>query len=302
MKALIIQAQGPEYVVATLEGGTRYGCTLRKGKRFKQGRPVVGDHVQIDTIADDPTRAVIKRLLPRRTELARQPPHGRKRKVLVANIDQLVVVASAQRPPLRPGLLDRYIVAAEASGMTPLLCFNKWEFATPGDEDIREVYTALGYPSLCCSAHEDFGLDALRDALTHHQSAFVGHSGVGKTSLMKRFFPNETLAIGELGQLGRGAHTTTHARLLELPDGGYVVDTPGIREFGLWEVSHHDLARHFVDFHDLMEACRFTPCSHTHEPDCAIKFAVEEGTLSALRYEGYVKLYQELEAQWLERR
>lgn len=293
--ALIVQSQGPEYVVAT-HSGERYGCTLRKGKRFKAGRPVVGDRVDITLTRDEPVRAVISRVHPRRTELARQRPHGRKRLVIVANVDQLVIVASAQSPPLRPGLLDRYIVAAEHGGITPLLCFNKWEFATPEDEYVRSIYAELGYPHVCCSAHEGFGVKDLEAALVGHQSAFVGHSGVGKTSLMQRFFPGEALAIGDLSQLGRGAHTTTHARLLELPAGGTVVDTPGIREFGLWAVPHTELAQYFVDFQEHAELCRFSPCSHTHEPSCGVKDAADEGALSELRYAGYLKLYEELEA------
>lgn len=306
--AIVIRTEGPEYVV-TARGSASASprqCVLA-GKRFAIGRPVVGDQVLVGSAPDGESHDVILDVRPRTTLLERAASGGRRgRQALVANLDTLVVVAAAGEPPLRPGLIDRYIVVAEKQGMTPLLCFNKWDLAGAHDEAVREVYLALGYPHATTSSLDGRGLDALIALLRGHQSAFVGHSGVGKSSLMARIFPDHHFEVGALSQgSGRGRHTTTHASLLVLPgDGdsdcdaaGYVVDTPGIREFGLVDVEPEELATLYVDFAPFIERCRFSPCTHTHEPRCGVKAAVEAGELAPLRYENYVRLLEELREQ-----
>ena len=290
--ATVTRTQGPEYVVES-EAGQVLNCVLA-GRRIKGGKPVVGDRVNIERISDD-DRGVIIGVRPRTTLLRRAAFRGRG-KALVANIDQLVITVSAQSPPLRPGLIDRYIVAAEKQQMLPALCFNKWELATPEDEAIYSAYESLGYACLKTSAELDTGIDTLAQQLHGRQSAFVGHSGVGKSSLMQRIFPDVSLAVGAVNDsTGRGRHTTTHARLLPLPSGrGYIVDTPGVREFGLIEIESAELASLYVDFSQPSERCRFSPCTHTHEPDCGVKEGVETGDIHGLRYKNYLRLFAEL--------
>lgn len=289
----IVRTEGPEYVVSIESGKHDVQCVLGR-RRLGNGRPVVGDKVGIE-IGDD-QRGTICSLEPRTSEISRLASMGRRggSKTIVANIDRLIVVASAQEPPLRPGLIDRYLVAARKQGIAAALCFNKWELAKREDEVIRSVYANLGYPEVACSAKTGEGLEALETLLRGRQSAFVGHSGVGKTSLMRLFFPDLDLRVGALNtHTRRGKHTTTHSQLLPLPQGGYIVDTPGIREFGLFEVSSEELATLFQDFEPFLESCRYRPCSHTHEPGCAIKQETGQG-IDPLRYEGYVRLYEEL--------
>jgi len=288
----IVRTEGPEYVVAIDRGKVDVQCVL--GRRRLGNRPVVGDKVGIELGEDQ--RGTINALQPRTSEITRAASGGRRggTKTIVANIDRLVVVASAQEPPPRPGLIDRYLVAARKQGIAAALCFNKWELAKGGDEALRAVYSKLGYPEIAVSAKTGEGLEDLERLLRGRQSAFVGHSGVGKTSLMRLIFPDIELRVGALNpNTHKGKHTTTHSQLLALPQGGYVVDTPGIREFGLFEVSSEELATLFPDFEPYLESCRYRPCSHTHEPGCAIKSATGTG-LEPIRYEGYVRLYEEL--------
>ena len=289
----IVRSEGPEFVVARQDNATDLVQCVPRRKRFKRGKPVVGDLVDV---APDGERGLIIDVRKREVLLSRAGSNPRRPQAIVANIDTLVVTASAQTPPLRPGLLDRYIVAALQQGLTPLLCFNKWELAQQDDETIAVDYSKLGYPTVFCSAARGDGVEQLRQLLTKRRSAFVGHSGVGKTSLLRHFFPEYDFAVGDLDKQGRGRHTTTHAQLLPLGQ-GYVVDTPGIREFGLIQVEAEELAKYWAEFAAYDCHCRFLPCSHTHEPDCAIKEAVEAGALSMLRYEGYLKLHEELSEQ-----
>lgn len=303
--AIIIRTEGPEYVVARLgvDPPEVHQCVLA-GRRFAVGRPIVGDRVRVLAVADD-SHDVIVDVLPRDSVLERAASGGRRgRQPLVANLDTLVVVAAAGEPPLRPGLIDRYIVVAEKQGMTPLLCFNKWDLAGPEEEAVFAIYHDLGYPAVTTSAERGEGIEALLELMRGHQSAFVGHSGVGKSSLMARIFPGHTFAVGEVGATGRGRHTTTHASLLALPTGhgpGFVVDTPGIREFGVLDVAPDELATLYVDFAPFAQDCRFSPCTHTHEPRCGVKAAVEAGDIARLRYDNYVRLFGELTEQQAQR-
>jgi len=310
----VIRTEGPEYVVArdlrqlddASEASPEVVQCVLVGRRLRH-RPVVGDRVHVRRVADDgrilEDHCLIDGVEPR-TNLLERARQNRRRgsRPLVANLDQLVVVASAQQPPLRPGLIDRYIAAAEQQGMTPLLCFNKWDLADDDDDAVQRVYADLGYPSVRTSAITGEGVERLLELLRGHQSAFVGHSGVGKTSLMQCIYPDHDFEVRAVNaHTGRGRHTTTHASLLPLPDGhgpGFVVDTPGIREFGLVGIEPDELATLYVDFGDAAQSCRFSPCTHTHEPRCGVKDAVEAGEIAAVRYEGYCRLYEELRAHW----
>jgi len=221
-------------------------------------------------------------------------------RVLAANVDNMCIVASLVDPPLRPALIDRFLVAASVGNLDPTIVINKIDLAT--DEEIaaaRELlapYMILGYPITFVSALKRKNIDAIRGFLTNHTTIFAGHSGVGKSAMVNAIDPRYKLRTGEISETtGKGKHTTSRAMLLPLRFGGYVVDTPGIRGFSLWDVDRTDLALYYPEMKNISSECRYPGCTHTHEPDCAVKDAVDSGDIQMLRYENYLKIYESLE-------
>jgi ribosome biogenesis GTPase len=244
---------------------------------------------------------MITAILPRRARLSRpatMPGARVLEQVIVANADQVVPVFSAASPVPKWPLLDRYLVSAEASGLAALICITKLDLLQPGDdlEDILAMYRRIGYPVICVSVVTGEGLDELRQALQGRLSVFLGKSGVGKTSMLNALQPGLGLriqAVGE-GKLGKGRHTTTHLEMFSLEDGGTVVDTPGMREFGLWDIDQQDLALFFPEMRPLAGRCKFgLDCRHDTEPGCAIRKAVMDGAVSPLRYQSLIHLQEE---------
>lgn len=260
----------------------------------------VGDHVLFEVQDSQHKRGVIVQVLPRRTKLSRKHQAdgydaAAQEDVVAANIDQVVIVASAHNPPLRPGLIDRYLVASLKGGLSPIICINKIDLAVLAEvQPIAELYERLNYPVLMTCAKSGQGVDELRRHLSGRASVFAGHSGVGKTTLLKQLCPGIEVKTQEVSsKTGRGKHTTTSAELVRLPSGGYVIDTPGIRQFSLWDLTPEDVACYFVEIAEQSRACRFRDCSHTVEPACAVRQALQEGLIHPLRYESYLKLLQE---------
>jgi ribosome biogenesis GTPase / thiamine phosphate phosphatase len=204
---------------------------------------------------------------------------------------------SAKAPPLRPGLIDRYLVAAQRGGAETLVCVNKVDLL--GDEEMtgaREllaVYETLGLKIIWMSAVTGAGVDELRAALRARTAVFVGHSGVGKSSTINALGPELEIKTAEVHKMGAGRHTTTGSALYNLGEETLIIDTPGIREFGLWQLEKSSLRWYFPEFAEAADFCRYTDCTHTHEPVCGVKEAVLEGTIPAARYETYSRLYQE---------
>lgn len=240
-------------------------------------------------------KGVITDILPRRTKLSR-PAAGKKplEQVVVANLDQVVAVFAATRPKPRWNLLDRYLVSAESAELEPLVCITKMDTADEDEvEEVATLYRALGYRVILTSSASGRGIDALRAELNGRLSAFVGKSGVGKTSLLNALQPGLGAKVGAVseGETGKGMHTTTHMEMFALESGGAVVDTPGIRMFGLWEVDGSDIALYFREMEPLVGACRFgVDCTHDHEPGCAIRSAVEKGHVARRRYDSYLRM------------
>ena len=254
---------------------------------------------------------VVERVEPRRTILSRSDFRGREH-TIVANADQLLIVSSVAQPNAKPHLIDRYLVAAARGNLRPLVCFNKCDLArTAGapldfedalyagprlslDELIRE-YTALGYTCLEVSAAGGTGIDRLRSELAGHITVFSGQSGVGKSSLANALEPGLKLKVGDVSaENQKGRHTTSYTELLALSGGGYLVDTPGIRQFSLWAVEPGDLEACFVEFPPVVSQCRFKDCHHMDEDGCAIAAAAEDGRISPRRYASYRKMLHEL--------
>lgn len=261
-------------------------------------KPVtVGDDVEV--LATSAGEGVIEAIGERRTELAR-PSAGnvRKKQLLCANVDQVLVVVSVREPPLRHAFIDRILIAAQRGGIAPIVCLNKIDLDIDGAV-CRElaVYEEVGYRVVRTSAVEGRGLVDLRDVLEGRTTVLAGHSGVGKSSLLTALQPDLRLETGDISSAtGKGRHTTTAASLLPLEFGGYVVDTPGVRAFGLIGLEGHEVAHHYPEMRPLIDDCRFKSCTHTHEPDCAVKEALAGGRIPPLRYDSYRKILASIEA------
>ncbi len=266
---------------------------------IKQVDPIaIGDRVRFQEA--DPShpggQGLIVEVLPRRSALSRLAAGPRPREqVIVANADLVIAVFSVRDPAPKWNLLDRYLVSAESSGLPTLICMTKIDLLDGShDDDLHRGladYERIGYPVLLTSAETGAGIDALSAALAGKLAVLVGKSGVGKTSLLNAIEPELGLRVSAVSRAtSKGRHTTTHLEMFPLASGGAVVDTPGMREFGLWG-SGGDLAAHFPEMQPYLGQCRFgVRCHHRHEPGCAIKQAVEAGAISARRYDSFLRL------------
>ncbi len=276
-------------------GGCTYACAARRrlvDSDTGESKPlVVGDRVVVTPMGGG--EGVIEDVLPRRTKLSRRSPRDPLiEHVIVANVDQMVVVASVRRPPLTLGIIDRYVIAGEAGGLEPIVCINKIDLAGTDTRhlDAADVYREMEYPVLLTSARTGEGVDGLRDALGGRSSTLVGHSGVGKSALLNAVQPGLRLRTREVTT--RGRHTTTSVSLLRLTVGGYVVDTPGIRELSLWDIEPHEVQQFFPRIWETGADCKMPDCLHIHEPACAVKHALELGEIPADRYGSYVRIVE----------
>ncbi len=284
---------------------TRYGKTIdvenSEGKlirckmRQNIGELVCGDKVIWQTEGE--TSGIISAVMPRHSLLARPDFQGR-RKLIAANIDQIMITCAIQ-PELSPGLIDRYLVAAEATGITPVIVVNKIDLMNdsnrPKVEQQLAIYHKLGYKIIYTSAVIEHGLDALIAQLKDRTSIFVGHSGVGKSSLVKIIFPGLEIRTAELSAAtGKGVHTTTASTLYHLPQQGELIDSPGIREFGLWEISEEQVAQGFLELRPHLGNCRFRNCRHDNEPGCAIQEAAKMGDITPQRINSFYRMIESL--------
>ncbi|MEQ8767345.1 MAG: ribosome small subunit-dependent GTPase A [Planctomycetota bacterium] len=267
--------------------------------RTQRSDLAVGDQVSLDWPEDPTATPTISGVAPRRTWLARRDPHSEHlERVLIANVDSVVIVGACGSPPLRPGLIDRFLVAIERGGAEPVICVNKIDLLErdADREDLERTlspYRELGLPIFECSAHGGQGLEALKRHLTGQLAAFVGHSGVGKSSLLNGLRPELSLDTGGLREGdGAGRHTTSASTLYELGDATRIIDTPGIRELGLGRLTREELQDVFTELLPLAADCRYPDCRHTVEPDCAVQRAVEAGQVSEQRYKSYRRLLE----------
>jgi len=243
-----------------------------------------------------PGRGIIEEVLPRRTQLSRRRPGpGRMpvEHVIVANPDQAVFIFAVCQPPPNRRMLDRLLVIAENNDLPVIICANKVDLLADREEAHRifDPYAEIGYPVLYTSAVTGEGVERLRQQLIGKLSVLSGPSGVGKSSLLNAIQPDLGLVTRRISAAtGKGRHATVSVRLWPLESGGYVADTPGLREAGLWDIEPEELAWHFVEMRPYLADCRFSTCLHTHEPGCAVKKAVEAGAISRERYESYCRL------------
>jgi ribosome biogenesis GTPase len=256
----------------------------------------VGDAVVVSE--DGSGQGVVEAVLPRRSFLARPDVfYGHLQQVIAANVDQVLIVASWREPHLWPELVDRYLIAAERNHVAPVICVNKVDLADDpaACRAALRPYLNLGHQVLFTSALTGEGVDELRRVLRGRTTVLAGLSGVGKSSLLAAVQPGLQLRIAEVSERsGEGRHTTAQVNLLRLEGSGCVVDTPGIREFGLSGLRRQELVRFYPEIGAVASRCRFSDCSHTHEPGCAVKAAVKQGLVPATRYHSYRKIYQDL--------
>jgi ribosome biogenesis GTPase len=281
LSSTVRAAEGPVYKCAT----RRLLKTLSTDQRHVVA---AGDRVLFRPV--DSGEGFIERIEPRRGVLCRTSK-GRQH-VIVANVDQLLIVVSAAEPGLKPNLIDRMLVTAEKAGIRPVICINKVDLVDLAPmQPLVGVFGQMGYPVFQVSALTGSGIDAVRRLLRGKESVVAGQSGVGKSSLLNAVEPGLDLRVNSVSDENqKGRHTTAAAHLIPLANGGFVVDTPGVRQFQLWDVIPEEVAGFFRDLRPYVNSCRFPNCTHTHEAECAIKDAVADGRLDARRYDSYCQM------------
>ncbi len=287
----IIASFGTQFLVED-PGARQIPCLARQNL----GGIVVGDEVVWQPT--DEGNGVIIAVKPRKSVLERPNYHGNT-KLVAANIDQIVIVCSPV-PALQTPLIDRYLVAVEINTIPPLLAVNKIDLLDKTRlaalHETMEQYEAIGYPVLYYSTKSLKGISQLASQLRNKLSILVGQSGVGKSSTVKALLPDIDIQIGEISQASRlGKHTTSASRLYHLPDGGEIIDSPGVRDFGLWHLPREKISWGFVEFRPYLGQCKFSNCTHRNEPGCAIIDAVGHHRISRMRWRNYVEIYDKLE-------
>jgi ribosome biogenesis GTPase / thiamine phosphate phosphatase len=297
ISGLVLRARSGFYTVAT-DDGRQVEARLRgrlKKERHASDIAVIGDRVRVELLPDG--TGAIEEVEPRTRRFSRRQPGPRgswREDVMVANADLVVVVFACDHPPPNPRLIDRFLVVAEYNEVPALLVANKVDLvAADVARSLFGEYERIGYDVIHASAKTGQGVEELRDRLAARVSIVTGPSGVGKSTLLNAMQPGLRLAIGEVSDaLHKGRHTTTLAELIPIdaPAGGYVADTPGIRELGLWQVPVTELAAAFPEFRPHLGGCAFNDCTHVHEPRCGLRSAVESGGVSADRYDSYRRM------------
>ena len=305
MKGLVYKSTGSWYQVKSDEGKF-YQCRI-KGKLRLSGirstSPVaVGDRVGFDL--DDEAVGVIHTIDQRENYLVRKSVNLSKQlHIIGANIDLVFLVITLKNPETFTTFIDRFLVSAAAFGIETVLLFNKMDQYTDNEleivNELKELYTSIGYQSVFCSTKSNQGMSELRNLMKDNTSIFSGHSGVGKSTLINTVAPELRLKIGEISeQHGQGQHTTTFAEMFDLSFGGRIIDSPGIRGFGIADINKEEIARYFKEFSKASENCKFNNCQHLSEPGCAVKSELEEGTIAESRYQSYLSMVLEEEGPY----
>ena len=300
----VIVDDGQNKITCTLKG------ELKKERTRAKNLVAVGDFVLFEKIAEQ--EGIIAQVKPRQTVLSRADNLSRLKEQLIAvNIDQVLITTSVVNPPLKPALIDRYIIATQKGKMKPVVVINKIDLLEEDSEAARKekelyfelikAYEAVDITVISLAALKGQGLLELKEIMRNQASVFSGQSGVGKTSLINQV-PGLDLRVGEtVERTKKGSHTTTSTRLIPLESGGWCIDTPGIKSFGVWDLKINEIERYFTEIHQCGLKCKFPNCTHTHESDCAVLQAVTAGELSAVRYDSYQSLVTSLSEQHVRR-
>jgi len=299
MRGLVRKSTGSWYQVLG-EDKKEYSCRIKgkfRTKGIKTTNPIaVGDWVKFE-VEQDQDSAVIYELEPRRNYIIRKSVNlSKQTQIIGANLDQAVLVVTLASPPTSLGFIDRFLVTAEAYDIPAILVFNKLDlFSDEGLEILQEyknIYQRIGYPCYEVSAKENINIDILKDLLRDKVTLVSGHSGVGKSTLINSLVPDVILKTGDISDWSdKGKHTTTFAEMIDLPFGGQLIDTPGIRELGIVDIEKQELSHFFPEMRLLLNKCRFNNCRHINEPGCVVLDAVEEGVIESSRYDSYLSMY-----------
>ncbi|NQX90826.1 MAG: ribosome small subunit-dependent GTPase A [Flavobacteriales bacterium] len=300
MKGLVIKSTGSWYKVVA-EDGDIIDCQIKGKFRLKGLRttnPIaVGDQVQFQ-MEEDGT-GVIHTIEDRKNYIIRKSVNLSKQAHIVAsNVDKAYLVVTLKEPPTSMGFIDRFLITAEAYSIPVTILFNKIDVyddkAIAKRDHYQQIYESIGYETMTISATRGDGLEALRDSMKSQINLMSGHSGVGKSTLINRLLPDVEIKTSEVSEYHKkGKHTTTFAEMHAMPKGGWLVDTPGIKGFGIIDIPKDELHHHFKEFFALLPECKFHNCLHLNEPGCAVKAAVNEGIISVERYESYLMMYHE---------
>lgn len=300
MKATVYKSTGSWYVVKA-EDGRFYNARIKgvfKIEGITSTNPIaVGDIVGISIEPGAENNVMIDEIAPRKNYINRQSPsHRKQHHIVAANLDQSLLFATLKDPKTSQGFIDRFLVTCEAYHVPAIIVFNKSDLYRSKEEErfeeLSEMYTRIGYTVVSMSVAQNKGVDEVKGMLKNKVTLMSGHSGVGKSSFLNSIFPELTLKTQDVsGWSGKGMHTTTFAEMFDLPFGGSVIDTPGVREFGLVDISKQELSHYFPEMAKLITECQFNNCLHVNEPGCAIKKAVEEtGEVSVDRYVSYLNI------------
>ncbi|MEO6453379.1 MAG: ribosome small subunit-dependent GTPase A [Ginsengibacter sp.] len=308
MIATVYKSTGSWYKVKSEMGDT---FNARVKGRFKidditSTNPIaVGDKVKIEMENEEEGSVVINEIFDRKNYITRQSPHNKNQHhIIAANLDQSLLFATLKDPKTSQGFIDRFLIASEAYYVPPIIVFNKFDLYKKKElekfDEVRSMYQAIGYTVMSMSIAENTGVEEVKDFLKDKVTLLTGHSGVGKSSFINTIFPELILKTQDVsGWSGKGLHTTTFAEMFDLPFTGKIIDTPGLREFALMDISKQELSHFFPEMKALMNDCQFNNCMHIEEPGCAIKAAVNDGSIAIDRYVSYRNILDSIkEKSW----
>jgi ribosome biogenesis GTPase / thiamine phosphate phosphatase len=306
MKAIVYRSTGSWYNIKT-ETGKAMSARIKgvlKIDGITSTNPIaVGDEVEIDIESESANTAMITEILPRRNYINRQSPaHKKQHHIVAANLDQSLLFATLKDPKTSQGFIDRFLVTCEAYHVPAIVVFNKADLYKAKEQEkyaaLKEMYDDIGYRTILMSVKTNEGVQEVKDALQGKTTLLSGHSGVGKSSFINSIFPELKLKTQDVsGWSGKGLHTTTFAEMFELPlaTGGKVIDTPGMREFGLVDITRQELSHYYPEMARLITECQFNNCLHINEPGCAVKEAVAEGKIDEERYISYYNILESID-------
>jgi ribosome biogenesis GTPase / thiamine phosphate phosphatase len=305
MKAIVYKSTGSWYIVKDEKANwhnARMKGVFKIDEDITSTNPVaVGDEVKIETENENEGTATIIEILPRNNYINRQSPRAKhQHHIVAANLDQSMLVATLKEPRTSQGFIDRFLVASEMYHVPAIIVFNKSDLHKKKESDKYEqwkkMYEAVGYKVFLTSVTDNNGIDELKEQLKGKITLISGHSGVGKSSLLNVILPELNQKTKDIsGWSGKGQHTTTFAEMFDLPDGGAIIDTPGMREFGLVDISKQELSHYFPEMRDRLNNCQFNNCLHINEPGCAIKEAVSKGEIHENRFVSYYGILESIE-------
>ncbi|MFM2386663.1 MAG: hypothetical protein RL660_1420 [Bacteroidota bacterium] len=307
-KALVYKSTGSWYVART-EDGRVWSCRTRGKLKIDTDitstNPVaVGDSVDLQIEDDNSNKAIITSIYDRHNYVVRESNHNKNlRQIIASNVDQALLIATIEQPKTSLGFIDRFLISCESRHVPAIIWFNKSDILSEEGKayfnNAKEIYNTAGYEVHLSHQHDDEALQQLKQILHNKITLVSGHSGVGKSTLINYIIPDADITTMEVSEWsGKGMHTTTYAEMYNLPSGGKIIDTPGIRELGVIDIEKEELAGYFPELRKAAKACKYNNCIHVNEPQCAVQAAVREGQLHVERYESYLNILATIREKW----